>query len=59
MNYDEEENIDERVNAALMHLVQTGQIEMGVNEKGEFVFWMTEEQKASYEKEMENGNEYP
>ena len=53
MNYDEEENIDERVNAALMHLVQTGQIEMGVNEKGEFVFWMTDEQREAYHKSLE------
>ena len=53
MNDYDEEDLDERVNAALMHLVQKGQIEMGVNEEGEFVFWMTDEQREAYHKFLE------
>jgi hypothetical protein len=50
---------NEDLNNVLMELVQKDKITMGVNEEGEFVFWMTDEQKAVYFEENgeENGHE--
>ena len=33
---------------ALWALVTTGKIEMGLDEEGEIVYWMTDEQRAAY-----------
>jgi hypothetical protein len=33
---------------ALWALVTTGKIEMGLDEEGEIVYWMTDEQRADY-----------
>jgi hypothetical protein len=33
---------------ALWELVTTGKIEMGLDEEGEIVYWMTDEQRAAY-----------
>jgi hypothetical protein len=48
-------NFNEDLNNVLMELVQKDKITMGVNEEGEFIFWMTDEQKAAYYEE--NGYE--
>jgi len=48
-------NFYEDLNNVLMDLVQEDKITMGVNEEGEFIFWMTDEQKAAYFEE--NGYE--
>lgn len=45
---------EEMLNEALLNLVNKNLIEMGVNEEGEFVFWMTDEQKEAYHKAMED-----
>jgi len=37
---------------ALMHLVELDLISFGVNEEGEFVFWMSDEQKKQYDEDM-------
>ena len=44
-------NFNEDLNNVLMELVQKDKITMGVNEEGEFIFWMTDEQKEVYYKE--------
>ena len=53
--YDEEQHFRDSLDSVLMLLVQKGQIEMGVDENGEFVFWMTDEQKEAYHKALEEG----
>ena len=44
-------NFNEDLNNVLMEFVQKDKITMGVDEEGEFIFWMTDEQKEVYYKE--------
>jgi len=44
----EREELDDVLGAVLWELVSTGAIECGLNDEGEVVYWMTEEQKARY-----------
>ena len=54
MDMDFSDNIDPQdlrdINDALHQLVSEGLIECGLNEDGEFIFWMTDEQKAAHDK---------
>lgn len=43
-----EDQMWEELNSALMYLLNHGMIESGVDEDGEIVFWMTEEQIAKF-----------
>ena len=47
-------NFNEDLNNVLMELVQKDKITMGVDEEGEFIFWMTDEQKEAYFEEDES-----
>ena len=47
MNNSEDEMWDE-LNNALMYLLNHGMIESGVDEDGDIVFWMTEEQLEKF-----------
>ncbi len=51
-NGDEDEMM-EALNDTLFDMVSRGLIEMGVDEDGQFIFWMTDEQKEAYYKELE------
>ena len=53
MNYDEGQHFRNSLDSILMDLVNQNKIEMGVDENGEFVFWMTDEQKEAYHKALE------
>ena len=53
MNYDEAQYFQDSLNSVLMELVNKNKIEMGVDENGQFVFWMTDEQREAYYKELE------
>ena len=53
MNYDDAKYFQDSLNSVLMDLVNRNKIEMGVDENGQFVFWMTDEQREAYYKEME------
>ena len=55
MNYYDDDEMMEALNDTLFDMVSRGLIEMGMDESGEFVFWMTDEQKAAYNKAVENG----
>ena len=51
INFGDMDPIDIRdISDALQQLVEEGLIECGLNEDGEFVFWMTDEQKARHDK---------
>ena len=52
--YEYEKPSMEDIEAALWHLVIMGQIEMGVDEDGEIVYWMTDKQKEAYFEEYGN-----
>lgn len=41
----------EKLMDCLTSLVRDGLVEMGLDEKGEIVYWMTDEQKEKYEQE--------
>ena len=61
MNYDEEfgdEPSIEEINQVLQGLVFAGMVEMGVNDEGEFIFWMTDEQKDAIIEQMEEYRDY-
>ena len=61
MNYDEEFYGDpsiEEINQVLQGLVSAGMVEMGVNDEGEFIFWMTDEQKDAIIEQMEEYRDY-
>ena len=61
MNYDEEfsgEPTIEEINEVLQSLVSMGMVEMGVDDEGEFIFWMTEEQKDAFREGMEEFGDY-
>ena len=61
MNYDEEfgdEPSIEEINQVLQGLVFAGMVEMGVNDEGEFIFWMTDEQKDAIIEKMEEYRDY-
>ena len=61
MNYDEEfgdEPSIEEINEVLQGLVSAGMVEMGVDDKGEFIFWMTDEQKDAIIEQMEEYRDY-
>lgn len=51
-NEDFQEFTPEEINQALMSLVSKGIAEMGVDENGEIVVWMTEDQKRAARKKM-------
>lgn len=53
MNYDEAQFFQDSLNSVLMDLVNQNKIEMGVDEDGQFVFWMTDEQREAYYKALE------
>ena len=56
MNYKDEfygEPSLEEINEVLQGLVSMGMIEMGVDDEGEFIFWMTDEQKDAFREGME------
>ena len=42
---EDDELNESEVSEALQHLVSAGMCEVSVNEEGEFVFWMTDDQK--------------
>jgi hypothetical protein len=44
-------NFNEELNNVLMELVREDKITMGVDEEGEIIFWMTDEQKEAYSEE--------
>jgi hypothetical protein len=52
--YEYEKPSREDIEAALWHLVIMGQIEMGMDEDGEIVYWMTDKQKEDYFEEYGN-----
>lgn len=61
MNYDEEFYGDpsiEEINQVLQGLVSAGMVEMGVDDEGEFIFWMTDEQKQAFAEGMEEYRDY-
>jgi hypothetical protein len=61
MNYDEEFYGDpsiEEINQVLQGLVSAGMVEMGVDNEGEFIFWMTDEQKDAIIEKMEEYRDY-
>ena len=61
MNYDEEfgdEPSIEEINQVLQGLVSMGLVEMGVDDEGEFIFWMTDEQKDAIIEKMEEYRDY-
>ena len=51
----EREELDAMLSAVLWELVSTNKIECGLDDEGEVVYWMTDEQKARYFEE--NGYE--
>ena len=56
MNYNDEfggEPSIEEINEILQSLVSAGVVEMGVDDEGEFIFWMTDEQKEAFVEGME------
>jgi hypothetical protein len=52
-NYDRED-----LNATLFDMVINGLIEAGIDENGEVVYWMTDEQKAAYNESLKNDEDY-
>ena len=61
MKYEEEFHGDpsiEEINQVLQGLVFAGMVEMGVNDEGEFIFWMTDEQKDAIIEKMEEYRDY-
>jgi hypothetical protein len=48
---DRQKELGDKLDAALEKLVSIGAIECGLNDEGEVVYWMTEEQKAHYDEE--------
>lgn len=61
MKYEEEFHGDpsiEEINQVLQGLVFAGMVEMGVNDEGEFIFWMTDEQKDAIIEQMEEYRDY-
>ena len=61
MNYNEAFDDDpsiEEINEVLHGLVSAGIIEMGVDDEGEFIFWMTDEQKDAIIEKMEEYRDY-
>lgn len=50
--YEYEQPSMEDLEDALWHLVITGKIEMGMNEDGDIVYWMTDKQKQDYFEEQ-------
>ena len=48
MHYEDEPNMEE-LNLLLMSLVRDGHSEMSVDDKGEFIFFMTDEQVRKFE----------
>ena len=61
MNYNDEfggEPSIEEINEILQSLVSAGMVEMGVDDEGEFIFWMTDEQKEAFAEGMEEYRDY-
>ena len=61
MKYEEEFNGEpslEEINEVLQSLVSMGMVEMGVDDEGEFIFWMTDEQKDAFREGMEEFGDY-
>lgn len=61
MNYNDEfggEPSIEEINEILQSLVSMGMVEMGVDDEGEFIFWMTDEQKEAFAEGMEEYGDY-
>lgn len=61
MKYEEEFNGEpslEEINEVLQSLVSMGMVEMGVDDEGEFIFWMTDEQKQAFAEGMEEYRDY-
>lgn len=54
MNYYDDEMM-EAINNTLFDMANRNLIEMGLDEDGEFVVWMTDEQRAAYDKAMKDG----
>ena len=56
MHYEDDPSMD-TLNAVLMSLVRDGWVEMGVDDDGEFIFFMTDEQKSHFEQAMNEHGE--